>query len=804
MENSLYTFEALMKKSGLVIPLIQRDYAQGRKTAFGVRKGFVESLHKVLKEGGQLVLDFVYGPIINEVFLPLDGQQRLTTLLLVYWYLGVDMSCWKPFEFRSRRSADRFVAFLNNKTACGKYTLSDLAQREKPSSWLRKQSLFVPAWEKDPTVSGMMTMLDELHSSFVDLKRESAASNLTKIVFYRHECDSAIRADDTYLKINARGEPLTSWENIKAILDARANKLSRRNDEIGEAARDWRKNINGNWVIAVENLIPDKGPEVVLPHYIAMAVSLMNAAFRNVIDLAAMYSMSGISRLEGKARQKYGDRFSTMNYAEAVVGIRDLTSEIKDMYGLERFFIGEFHDHVATYEDYRNEDIFTDEAFVVVSNIFSALSSERACGFKGGWTVDRSKNIMWGSYIPTEEYLKSFVFPGARFSDEVLLESERDGFVEWIGHDERISSVTQASGFTYSNAVRMLLLSDWEDTRESNFAVSRVLNILDNLPEEVNAANFIKWSHDLRCLSGRLKTAKSFEECKSAFGDIRKGNKESFLLLVSSEEEKCRLYFKGGGWQRSFHEMTFGVVERKLGLMAGSVHFVYNAKKGDFDEAMAGYFLKEFTNGDRALENPGYRKILSYLQDGNLSVLLPNKISSVDKWYGDWGGVFKQKQMIDAYSKMYACECLGESHYEKPAWYDCYLKFADSKGWPYVWLASHEMPHGAGTRIFAYNTGSRMGKYCACVQYSDEERLLIDVFQKSGCHCIQYGDKYVRSSDKPQFAIEVESVFNKDGVLKIFKEDAEGKFGKVAYQTIQYETIEALSSSVDDFLRRND
>ena len=34
-------------------------------------------------------LDFVYGSKKNNVFIPLDGQQRLTTLFLMHWYLGL-------------------------------------------------------------------------------------------------------------------------------------------------------------------------------------------------------------------------------------------------------------------------------------------------------------------------------------------------------------------------------------------------------------------------------------------------------------------------------------------------------------------------------------------------------------------------------------------------------------------------------------------------------------------------------------------------------------------------------------------
>lgn len=71
----------------IIIPIIQRDYSQGRRDpeVDRVRSRFLDSLHGALSE--PITLDFVYGDIDeNGVMTPLDGQQRLTTLFLLYWY----------------------------------------------------------------------------------------------------------------------------------------------------------------------------------------------------------------------------------------------------------------------------------------------------------------------------------------------------------------------------------------------------------------------------------------------------------------------------------------------------------------------------------------------------------------------------------------------------------------------------------------------------------------------------------------------------------------------------------------------
>ena len=78
--------EVQLKK--IIIPIIQRDFAQGRKSpdVTRVRERFLESLYKAVTEK-PITLDFVYGDVdADGNMTPLDGQQRLTTLFLLHWY----------------------------------------------------------------------------------------------------------------------------------------------------------------------------------------------------------------------------------------------------------------------------------------------------------------------------------------------------------------------------------------------------------------------------------------------------------------------------------------------------------------------------------------------------------------------------------------------------------------------------------------------------------------------------------------------------------------------------------------------
>jgi len=60
------------------IPIIQRDYAQGRDsgTVARIRANFLDALHNALTTATPISLDFVYGDVVNGTLRPLDGQQR--------------------------------------------------------------------------------------------------------------------------------------------------------------------------------------------------------------------------------------------------------------------------------------------------------------------------------------------------------------------------------------------------------------------------------------------------------------------------------------------------------------------------------------------------------------------------------------------------------------------------------------------------------------------------------------------------------------------------------------------------------
>ena len=91
MSQKKFSLWTLLKGYDKVeIPIIQRDYAQGRvtKEVNKIRKNFIGHLVDNLLEGNPIELDFVYGMVRGGLFIPLDCQQRWRTLFLLHSYIA--------------------------------------------------------------------------------------------------------------------------------------------------------------------------------------------------------------------------------------------------------------------------------------------------------------------------------------------------------------------------------------------------------------------------------------------------------------------------------------------------------------------------------------------------------------------------------------------------------------------------------------------------------------------------------------------------------------------------------------------
>lgn len=211
--------------NGIEIPLIQRDYAQGRDMpkVEDIRRRFVGALKKALINNEPITLDFVYGEIDNNrTLIPLDGQQRLTTLFLLHWYIarreGVSedkLAFLTKFSYATRYSAREFCKRLVSPDYQPDFNRFKLSEEITDQNWMPLD------WENDSTISAMLRMIDYIHVMF-----NNSCNNLWPrleagcISFYFLPIKQLGATDDLYIKMNSRGKPLTEFENVKAEWEA--------------------------------------------------------------------------------------------------------------------------------------------------------------------------------------------------------------------------------------------------------------------------------------------------------------------------------------------------------------------------------------------------------------------------------------------------------------------------------------------------------------------------------------------------------------------------------------------------------
>lgn len=240
----------LLEAHRVIIPPMQRDYAHGRLNlhAESIRKAIVAKLKDVLLSSTcvqKMRLDYVFGKELNDTFVPMDGQQRLTTLFLFYRYvieatgnLEVYRATLAKFSYATRQSAREFCLALSENAILAQ---KGETLRIKGFSW------FSEAWIGDPTVESMIVVLQEIHAQLkdADLGLNFDMRRLEKcITFNSILMDKEGMPDSAYITMNSTNLALTPWENFKAAL------VRTFLDNSSEDCRRYKEKLDTTWTDA--------------------------------------------------------------------------------------------------------------------------------------------------------------------------------------------------------------------------------------------------------------------------------------------------------------------------------------------------------------------------------------------------------------------------------------------------------------------------------------------------------------------------------------------------------------------------
>ncbi len=242
--GKLTTFKRLLEEESVImIPKVQRDYAYGRNEdkVREILDGMLTTMLDAVANDTVEIFDFVYGGTFvkrnNESsgLIPLDGQQRLTTLFLLHLYASIiqqdvddkEVEPLMKFRYETRQSATNFIEALIGRIRDD--IIAVYNDDKNIRSLVIDNPKYLPSYDSDPTIASMLNVLEKIEKKCRDYKIENLWTKLNtrdNIQFYSLSLDKFGLTDDLYIKMNSRGKKLTEFEIFKSDLEKTVNRIS--------------------------------------------------------------------------------------------------------------------------------------------------------------------------------------------------------------------------------------------------------------------------------------------------------------------------------------------------------------------------------------------------------------------------------------------------------------------------------------------------------------------------------------------------------------------------------------------------
>ena len=234
----------------MVVPEIQREYV------WGSNKNIVNQFIDSIKDNKDINVGFLYSYSNENQEYIIDGQQRLTTLVLCLYYASLMQGEYDKFKsllkvnspnmsftYRVRSNTEEFMQCLFNS---GLYKEEEI----KDSKW------YHTCYDSDISISSMITLLNYL----ADIKFDVKYDDILKIEFWYYPIDETSLGEDLYITMNSRGKTLDNAEQLKPLLFEKSRKELKNWGKIWDDWEDFFFTLlNGDDItkinVAMNNLI---------------------------------------------------------------------------------------------------------------------------------------------------------------------------------------------------------------------------------------------------------------------------------------------------------------------------------------------------------------------------------------------------------------------------------------------------------------------------------------------------------------------------------------------------------------------
>jgi hypothetical protein len=304
------------------IPIIQRDYAQGRTDSKTnkIRRDFLDVLfefvHQKFKNHNvEIELDYIYGFNKEDdrqasVFIPVDGQQRLTTLWLLYWMVAAkenvlkgDKDFLSNFVYETRHSTTQFFRELIRFTPA--------FSEESISLEVKNQPWYFETWNYDPSIQAMLVVMDDIEKRYAHLNNNHVwnliGNTSCPFYFYKLDMKKMGLTDDLYIKMNSRGKALTEFEYFKVGFSEFISDH--------EQKERFEISIDGKWIEAIWHIVSESG---IVKENDDIAL-IVDSAFLNLFNfITSVISFS--KEIKTASGEHYSDTVKTPEMLKSIYG----------------------------------------------------------------------------------------------------------------------------------------------------------------------------------------------------------------------------------------------------------------------------------------------------------------------------------------------------------------------------------------------------------------------------------------------------------------------------------------------------
>ncbi|MGN0029076.1 MAG: DUF262 domain-containing protein [Marinilabiliaceae bacterium] len=492
----------------------------------------------------ELNLDFIYGADEKgKIFTPLDGQQRLTTLWLLHWLaaarerIGEEANILKNFTYETRVATRRFCEFLTGGTFAPTFG------KEKISDEIKDRPEFIIGWEDDPSVAGMLTMLDALNDAFYGKEpMDGLWGKLDHITFFRESIEDLGVTDDIYIKMNSRGKPLTKFENLKVELDKLANDFLA-NDE-------FSKKLDTDWTDIFWKLRTERGED-----HPTVDEALLNY-IRFVADIITYKSEGNRAPKDDfeMLKRVYSDKENIALLSEAF----DVWKECDSENFFNKFFTGN-----EKPDDPLRVNIQDDV------NLLRALSEKKP--------QNRLAILMWGvvTYLRNKDNISEHDFSRRIRTLRNLLwhsadELREERMKQIIGETERLicDGVIDEASASFNKdqkkeeAKKLKWLEGEGRDNESKLAELENMGIVTGSTQSISIEAFDLYDTFISVFRGRTDFVELTRAVLSCGNPKRKDGPDWRYLIPGKSQEMWKKVFEPGGWEE-FRE-NFPVALHKM------------------------------------------------------------------------------------------------------------------------------------------------------------------------------------------------------------------------------------------------